>query len=346
MQKSTASKPKNATINDVAQHAGVSYQTVSRVINDHPSVAPETRERIEAAIRSLDYHPSTTARNLAAKHSPTIGVVSYGITHYGPAQMLASLELAARARGYTMSDISLSELTLEQISDAIQTLRRQRVDGIIMFTPLLEAGSKQIEALCADIPLVLTDAEPKAGRYVTSVDQFTGSRLAAQHLVELGHRKIALINGPRQWYAALLRHQGWQSVLHQAKLQAVADVESDWTAAGGYRVTRGLLESKLAFTGLLVGNDQMALGALRALHQHGLSLPRDVSVVGFDDIPEAAYLEPPLTTIRQDFSVLAQQGLDQLVSRIENPNSKAQVTVLMPTLVVRDSTAPPRSESR
>ncbi len=335
-------RTKTATINDVAQRAGVSYQTVSRVINHHPSVAHETRERVQTAIRALDYHPSTVARSLATKHSASIGVVSYGIAHFGPAQMLASLESAARERGYSLSDVSVSELTTEQIGQALQTLRSQRVDGIIMFAPLLAAGDAQIEDLCADLPLVLTDAEPKAGRYVTAVDQFTGARLAAQHLLGLGHRRIALVNGPLRWYAALLRHQGWLSVLHQSKLQAVADLEADWTAAGGYRATRGLLESGADFTALLVGNDQMALGALRALHERGLSLPRDVSVVGFDDIPEAPYLEPPLTTIRQDFSVLARQGLDQLITRIETPERANQLTLLVPSLIVRDSTAVPR----
>ncbi len=334
-------KIKPTTINDVAARAGVSYQTVSRVINQHPSVSKNALERVRQAIESLNYQPSNAARHLATQRSKVIGVVSYGTVHYGPAQMLASLEQAVQGSGYSLSNVNVSDLTLEEIAGAIQTLRRQRVDGLILFAPLIGIAHTDLESLCADLPLVITDAEPQSGRAVASIDQFTGGRLAAQHLIGLGHRQIALLSGPLTWYDALLRHQGWLSALQQAGLTPVATLESDWTPASGYRATAELLESGTSFTALLAANDQMALGALRAFHERGLELPRDVSVVGFDDIPEAAFLEPPLTTVRQDFSALAQRSLDQLTACIDQPSAPRHLTMLVPELIVRSSTAAP-----
>ena len=335
-------KSKSTTINDVAALAGVSYQTVSRVINQHPSVSKTALERVQNAIQSLNYQPSNAARHLATQRSKTIGVVSYGTIHYGPAQLLASLEQAAGDSGYTLSNVSVSHLTLADISAAIQTLRRQRVDGLLLFAPLIGIAHTDLESICADLPLVITDAEPQVGRAVTSVDQLTGGRLAALCLIQLGHRQIALINGPLHWYAALLRQQGWLSALQQAGLSPVAAYESDWTAQGGYNCTKALLKTGTPFTGLLVANDQMALGALRALHERGLNLPEDVSVIGFDDIPEAAFLEPPLTTVRQDFGSLARQSLEQLKNCIEQPQAPRQRTMMIPELIVRASVAVPK----
>lgn len=339
-------KNKPTTINDVAARAGVSYQTVSRVINHHPSVSKTALERVREAIDALNYQPSNAARHLATQRSNIIGVVSYGTIHYGPAQMLVSLEHAAQSSGYTLSNINISNLTISEISAAIQTLRRQRVDGLILFAPLIGIAHADLEGICADLPLVITDAEPQPGRAVASIDQFTGGRLAAQHLIQLGHRQIALLSGPLTWYDALLRHQGWLSALQQAGLTPIATMESDWTPASGYRATTKLLEAGRPFTGLLVANDQMALGALRALHENGFSLPRDVSVVGFDDIPEAAFLEPPLTTVRQDFGALARRSLDQLKACIANPNETRHLTMLVPELIARASTAQPPSKAK
>lgn len=335
-------KNKPTTINDVVARAGVSYQTVSRVINQHPSVSKDALERLRTAIEALNYQPSNAARHLATQQSNVIGVISYGATHYGPAQMLAGLERAAQNSGYTLSNINIGDLRISGISAAIQTLRRQRVDGLILFAPLIGIAHADLEGICANLPLVITDAEPQPGRAVASIDQFTGGRLAAQHLIQLGHRQIALLSGRLTWYDALLRHQGWLSALQQAGLTPTATMQSDWTPAGGYRATAQLLEAGTPFTGLLVANDQMALGALRALHERGLKLPRDVSVVGFDDIPEAAFLEPPLTTVRQDFSSLAQRSLDQLKACIDQPSAPRQLTMLVPELIVRASTAGPR----
>jgi DNA-binding LacI/PurR family transcriptional regulator len=343
MQKIT-NTTRATTLSDVAAIAGVSHQTVSRVVNGHPSVSPKTLERVKQAISELNYQPNNAARDLASQHSKIIGAVSYRITHFGPAKLLTSFEKATKLRGYVLSNLTIQTQSPEEITHAIQSLRRQRVSGIILLAPMTAITQAELEHLCGDLPVIMADAEPRQGRYITAADAFTGARLAAQHLIGLGHQRIALLNGPLDRYSALLRNQGWQSVLQQAKIQAVASVESDWTASGGYQVTKGWLEAGLDFTALLAGNDQMALGAMRAIHQHGLLIPEEVSVIGYDDLPEAAYFEPPLTTIHEDFDARAQQSLDQLIARIENPADIRPLSLLIPELMVRESTAPPRSE--
>jgi DNA-binding LacI/PurR family transcriptional regulator len=342
MQKSTA---ETSTIKDVAQHAGVSYQTVSRVINDHPSVSPATRARVQAAIHKLDYHPSSAAQLLAAKRSGVIGVVTYGLMHFGPAKMLASLDDAARSLGYTVSNMNIGAFVPKEIGRAIQQLRRQKVEGIIVFAPTLEVSPSEIETLCGEVPLVITDTEPSPARYVTNMDHFTGTRVAAQHLLALGHRRIGFINGPQSWYASMIRRQGWLSALNQAGLEPSAEYEGDWNARSGHKATNEFLERDLGITAILAANDQMALGALHALHQRNLELPREMSVIGYDDIPEAEFFEPALTTVRHEFGQLAQKALEQLMSRIEGRDKTNELVVIVPNLIMRDSTGPARVET-
>jgi DNA-binding LacI/PurR family transcriptional regulator len=343
MPKSPA---ETATIKNVAQHAGVSYQTVSRVINDHPSVSPATRARVQEAIRELDFHPSSAAQLLAAKRSGVIGVVTYGLMHFGPAKMLASLDEAARELGYTVSNVNIGAFTPNEIGRAIQQLRRQKVEGIMVFAPTLEVSPAQIEALAGDVPLVITDTEPSPGRYVTNMDHFTGTRNAAQHLLALGHCRIGFINGPLNWYASMMRRQGWLSAINQAGLEPAAEFEGDWNARSGHKATNEFLERSLGITAILAANDQMALGALHALHQHNLELPRDMSVIGYDDIPEAEFFEPALTTVRHDFGQIAQKALEQLMSRIDGRDKTNELVVIVPSLIVRGSTGPARGETK
>lgn len=333
---------KAATIKDVAKRAGVSYQTVSRVINDHKSVKLETRSRVQEAIKAFNFHPNNAARRLASPRPTTIGIISFGTTHYGPSQMVSSIEQAARTRGYGLCYANLSALSIQELTDAIQTLRRQSVDGLLIVAPLLEVESASIGKLCPALPFVLIDAETSTKLPFSSIDQFMGGRLAAQHLIELGHQRIALLNGPQNWYDAKLRNQGWRSALHEARLEPLAEIEGNWSAASGYEATQKLLKLKRNFSALLVGNDQMALGALRALHEHDFKIPEDVSIIGFDNMLESAYFEPPLTTVHQDFLTLGQRSLEQLIALIEKPELAPRMQVIAPSLVVRSSTAAPQ----
>jgi LacI family transcriptional regulator len=327
----TVESAKQATLVDVAQKSGVSYQTVSRVINSHPSVAPKTRERVLVAIKELNYKPNVAARSLVTRRSRTVGIISYGTTFYGPGQMLTNIEESFRRREYSLTLSTLTKPSFSELQMAIHELKRRLVDGIVMITPILQVDFDKIRQLCANVPFVMIDIA--LGEQLPSVviDQRYGGRLATHHLIELGHHRIAEISGPLDWSGAKLRHEGWLAVLHETSLEPTMSVEGDWSAASGYTAA-------CRFSGLVVGNDQMALGAVRALHERGFGVPDDISVVGFDNLPESAFFEPPLTTVRQDFVSLGRQSAEYLADLIEQPDAPLHQRVLYPELIVRHST--------
>jgi DNA-binding LacI/PurR family transcriptional regulator len=330
---------RKPTLEDVAQCAGVSYQTVSRVINQHPSVADGTRSRVQRAIAKLGYQPNRAARSLVTRRSNNIGIVSFGSRYYGPTQMLVHIEAASRARGFGLTFTSVDGHTLPELSRAIGDLTGQNLDGIVMIAPIAEVDPAEVAKLCGATPFMMIDVVPSPGVHSVAIDQVHGARLATQHLIGLGHRRVCEISGPLRWHDARLRHETWLATLGASDIVPGPCVESDWTAAGGYAAAQRLLGSGVEFTALFGGNDQMALGAIRALRDAGLRVPEDVSVVGFDDVPEAAYFDPPLTTVHQDFVALGQEAVDGLTKLIQSPTVVAQQRVLYPTFVVRASTA-------
>ncbi len=338
MRRQTAGARK-PTLHDVADLAGVSYQTVSRVVNSHPSVAKATRTRVLRAIEQLDYSPNRAAQSLVTRRSKTVGIIGLGTQHYGPSQMLTNIEAALKAQGYGLIYAAVDDLDTDELETHIASMRGQLADGIVLIAPI---DAHRIEGVAGLIPVPFVMVDVGLGDRVPSVviDQSHGAQLATRHLLDLGHRRLAVITGPLRWSGAEQRRAGFAATLAEAGLEPVAAVESDWTAAGGHAACRELLARGGSFTGLVAGNDQMALGAIRALREAGLEVPRDVSVVGFDDIPEAAYFEPPLSTIRQDFGALGQQAAELLLSFIAAPETPAQQRVLYPTLVTRASSAP------
>jgi len=320
---------------DVGRLAGVSHQTVSRVINGSPNVRADTRERVMAAMRELDYRPNSVARALVTGRSRTLGVVSFDTTLYGPASTLLGIERAAHEAGYFIIVASLKALTRVSVPEAIERLRLQGVEGILVIAPYEEA----VEALGevpAAVPVVAVEAGPEHGLPVVRVDQFRGAALATAHLLELGHRTVWHIGGPRDFIEAQERVEGWRSTLSAAGAPTPEPLLGDWSAATGYARGRQL---PVQATAVFVANDQMALGVLRALHEAGRAVPAEVSVVGFDDIPESPYFLPPLTTICQDFDEVGVQGVRLLLEAIATGAPRAPAP-LQPTLVVRDSTAP------
>lgn len=326
------------TLHDVAEYCGVSYQTVSRVVNGNPHVAKETRQKVLRAIKELNYQPNSAARSLVTRRSNLIEIITFGGHHFGPSQMVIHVESAARKRGYNLIVSNILEMTLENVQVAINSLSGRLVDGIIMITPVLGVDYNELEALCNGIPFVMIDTELGSITPSVVINQRFGGQLATQYLIDLGHKSISEISGPLDWYGALARHESWLGTLEAAGLTPGYSVEGNWTAMGGYFAAQRLLEMSVNFTGLVVGNDQMALGAMRALREHGLRIPEDVSVIGFDDIPEAACFEPPLTTVRQDFSILGNQSVEYLLDRISQPDTPLQQRVLYPTLIERQST--------
>ncbi|GGL08365.1 transcriptional regulator [Deinococcus radiotolerans] len=295
------------------------------------------------AIQVLRYHPNLAARSLVTQRSGTLGIVGHGLPHYGPAQMMVNIEQAARSRGYSVTLASIPELREVEIERAIMELRRQNVDGMILITNLLGVDITRIQRLCGTVPFVLVDLPDSGTAAGATIDQEAGARLAAEHLIALGHERIALLLGPQRWHDARLRLDGWHSALKRANLSPVATLEGDWSAASGFGLTQELLAGRVPFTALLVSNDQMALGALWALHERGISVPDDVSIVGFDDIPESRFFHPPLTTVRQDFAALGALSLAALVKAIEEPDVPATPAVIQPELIVRASSARARS---
>ena len=228
-----------------------------------------------------------------------------------------------------------------QITEAVQTLRRQRVDGLMLLAPLVGIDLGQLKALCQGLPTVLLEVQDFLAQdsiAITAMDQYSGARQAAKHLIELGHKKLALLRGPPNWAATDQRAKGWLSALRELKLEPVAQLEGDWSAHSGHEAVGRLLRAGTPFTGLLAANDQMALGALLALHEAGIRVPVDVSVVGFDDVPESAYYIPPLTTVRQDFAALGYRSLEQLLQMIEAPGSASRLQMVVTQFVVRHST--------
>jgi DNA-binding LacI/PurR family transcriptional regulator len=336
----TVSNPKSekrrpAVMTDVAALAGVSYQTVSRVLHDSPHVRGDTRERVLAAIRQLDYRPNSMARALVTGRSSTLGVVTFDTTLYGPASTLLGIEQAAHDAGYGVSVSSLRSLNRHTVLAAIQRLRDQGADGVAVIAPV-RAGVDALRHVPSDFAVVAVAAAPNASIPVASVDQTAGAAAATRHLLNLGHKTVWHLAGPTDWKEAQERIEGWRSALEAAHAPVPALVHGDWTARSGYELGQGLLEIP-KLTAVLVGNDQMALGLLRRLHEAGREVPRDLSVVGFDDIPEAEYFTPPLTTVRQDFAELGRRCLQMLLGRIEGEAGPTRV-VVAPELVLRSST--------
>jgi DNA-binding LacI/PurR family transcriptional regulator len=340
------SQGRAAVMNDVARLAGVSHQTVSRVLNQHPSVSPATRERVLEAVRQLNYRPNAMARGLAGRRSRVVGVVSFDTILYGPASTLLGIERAARAAGYGVSIVTLEQVDHSGMVAALEALADQSVAGVVVIAPQTAAAAA-LHSLPLGVAAVAVESNVGGEIPAISVDQVTGARLAVQHLLGLGHRKVWHLSGPRDWLETHGRIEGWRGTLEEAGLPAPPLMTGDWSARSGYQA--GLqLARRDDVTAVFAGNDQMALGMMRAFHEHGIRVPDDISIVGFDDIPEAEFLSPPLTTIRQDFDEVGRRCIAALLRAIEadlpeGPDRPEPDPYVAPTLVLRRSTAAPKA---
>jgi DNA-binding LacI/PurR family transcriptional regulator len=325
---------------DVARLAGVSHQTVSRVVNGSTQVRPATRDKVLAAMEKLDYRPNPVARALVTGRSRTLGLVTFDTALYGPASTLVGVERAAHAAGYFVSIVSLESLDRDEIDRAVERLHIMGVDGIIVIAPHV-ATTNALWNLPADLPVVAVEAGPENGVPVVAVDQYQGARLATEHLLALGHATVYHVAGPADWIEAQRRIDGWRDALDAAGAAGSSPVRGDWSPRSGYEIGQQLLDVP-ELTAVFVANDQMALGLLRALHEHGRDVPGDISVVGFDDVPEAEFFSPPLTTIRQDFAEMGRRGLHLLLAQIDGHEDPLRRETVPATLVERASTAPAR----
>jgi DNA-binding LacI/PurR family transcriptional regulator len=324
---------------DVAVLAGVSHMTVSRVLNNHPAVKAATRNRVLAAMQELDYRPNTAARALSTGRTRTLGVVRFETTLYGPTSTLFGIEQAARTAGYFVNIVSLPSLDRRSVGEAVDNLRGQSVEGIIVIAPHVSAA-KALDSLPDDIPVVAVEGG-EGPVPIVAVDQVAGASRATQHLISLGHETVWHIAGPTEWLEAQARTRGWRETLLAAGLEVPPVLVGDWTARSGYEQGKKIAARRRG-TAVFVANDQMALGLLRALREARISVPDEVSVVGFDDVPEAAYFCPPLTTVRQDFEQVGRRSLELLLGQVEGSNADDLQVIVEPQLVLRESTAPRR----
>lgn len=334
-EQPTGRPTRQPSMADVARAAGVSAQTVSRALRDSPNVNPETRKRVIAAVERLGYRFNNAARVLSSGRSHTVGLVllqSGG--YYSRSAVTAGVEAAAGAAGYAVSIATIARLDTGLMERSLSKLADQGVDGIVIAVPLISVTQK-MEDITRDIPTVTLDGSRTASARVLGIDQKEAGRVATQHLLDLGHRQVWHVSGPDEWIEARQRRQGWQECLAAAGIQAPPPLEGDWSPDSGYRQGQ-VLAMIPDVTAVFAASDEMAFGVIRALREHGRSVPADVSIVSVDDIALAAYCHPPLTTVRQDFY---RSGAAAVALLLAGEAADALATA---SLSVRDSTAPPR----
>lgn len=325
---------------DVARLAGVSHQTVSRVVNDHPNVRPQTRDNVLAAITKLAYRPNAAARTLVTRRTHTLGVISCDTDLFGPASMLYGIEQAA-AGSYFVSIASLPAIDHGAALDAVERLLGAGVEGVIVIAPSTSAVAA-LGGMPPEVPLVAIGCGTSAPLASVAVDNIAGAMSATEYLLTLGHRSVHFVSGPQTSLDGRERTIGWQRALAAAGLTPPPVLTGDWSSRSGYELGRQLA-ARPDVTAVFCANDQMALGVLRAMAEQGRPVPADVSVVGFDDLPEAGYFNPPLTTVRQDFAELGRRALRLLVEKIAGATADGPQRPVGTDLIVRASAASPRT---
>lgn len=302
---------------DVARHAGVSAQTVSRVSNGLANVDASTRDRVLASMHALGYRPNGAARALKSGRFHTVGVIMFTLETLGNVRTLDAIVSEAAKADYSVTLMPVQDPTLGAVSGAYRRLSDQAVDGVII---IFEASLlDQVEiSLPPGLPVVVIDSNAGAEYSVVDVDQAQGARQATEHLIGLGHRQVWHIAGPRSSFSATHREESWHQTLIEAGITPPEALHGDWTTESGYRL--GLeLGRRPEVTAIFAANDQMALGAMRALHELGRDIPGDVSVVGFDDMDEARAFWPPLTSVHQDFREVGRIAMERLLGHIADP---------------------------
>ncbi len=327
-------------MNDVAAVAGVSHQTVSRVLNGHPSVRPETRQRVVDAIAHLGYRRNTAARALVTRRSGTIGVVTSGSALFGPTSTLVALEGAAREAGMFVSMATLARWEAEGVHQVLEHFLGQGVDGIVVVATH-DGAVEAVRSFAPSVPVIMVgpDESPEGQPGSVAVDQYRGARIAVGHLLGLGHSDVLHLAGPTDWFDARARVAGWRDELLAAGITPSDPLRGDWSADRGYESGCELVAGTVP-TAVFAANDQLALGLLRAFAEHGVRVPDDVSVVGFDDVAGAAHFYPPLTTVRQEFAALGRRCMAMLLEVLAGRPVAPEL--IEPELVVRASSGAPR----
>jgi len=339
-------KTARATIKEVASVAGVSTQTVSRVINERPDVSPETRKKVQEVIKQLSYQPSALARSLISQRSHTLGVVTAGLRHFGPSRTLSGITAAAEEAGYSVLLKELPDYDTEDITPIFQAFLSRHVDGIIWAVPEVGENRNWVNDPPADIevPLVYITMEARSNLTIVSIDNYLGGRMAIEHLLEHGYRRIGHISGPLDWWESRQRLAAWKDALAEAGQDAPEKhfVEGNWSAASGALAIEKLFDQYPEMDSVFVANDQMALSVMQFFGEKGIHIPDEIGVVGFDNIAESAFFFPALTTVQQDQQGVAKIAVAEIIKIIEadwqglEPVLPKSV-ILPPTLIVRQS---------
>lgn len=329
--------PKKASAADVATLAGVSMQTVSRVVRGLDNVQPATRDRVQQAMRQLGYSPNRAARALRSGRFHTIGVIMFTLSSYGNTKTLEAIAEAASEADYTITLLPVHQRTQGGVSGAFARLSEQAVDGVVIVIEADLLAESDVD-LPADVPVVVIDSSGQSARPLIDTDQAQGTRLAVEHLLDLGHETVWHVTGPEHSYSARRREAAWRATLAERGRPVPEPFHGDWSTGSGYRI--GLeIAARPEITAVFVANDAMALGLLRACHETGRRVPASLSVVGFDDMTESDSFWPPLTTIHQRFDDVGRNAIELLLREMRHDPGAPQAIV--PTeLVVRQSTAP------
>ncbi|MFT6925344.1 MAG: DNA-binding LacI/PurR family transcriptional regulator [Psychromonas sp.] len=329
----------NVTFKDVAKLAGVSTQTVSRVTNGSPNVAEETRKKVNAAVKELGYVPNQGAQILGRARSKVVGLVTLDILLHGASLIANGVRKQAKELGYGTSLSAVSENSFEKITAAIRDFQSQRVEFIILNIPLSKEEAEMLVEQYSAIHFVFIDVPPNAQVHAVYGASYDGARQAAELMLSLQRKRLLLITGPHHSSASELRLQAWVDVLQDdPNARIVTQFEGDWQARSGYLLAREALSNGADFDGVLVGNDQMALGVLRALNEFNLAVPQEISVIGFDDTYDSAYFSPPLTTIKQDFLLIGKRSVLMALSMAEQPLKECRQESIVTQLIERKST--------
>jgi len=333
------------TIKDVAKAAGVSTQTVSRVINNRPDVSDDTRDRVQQIIEELGYSPNVIARSLSRGRSNALAVVGFGLEYFGSTSVLTGIEQKTSELGFSLLLSLLDKFESSRADQILRDLLSRQVDGIIWAIPGIDEVLAWLMGKFENIsvPVVFLNKFQNGNDTVVAMDNLLGARLATGHLLEQGYRRIGIITGPENWWEAQQRESGWRETMKQAGIEHPDELKviGNWGAASGDVGLHNLIARSPDLDAVFASNDQMALGVLQAARRLGLRVPDDLGIVGFDDIPEAAYFYPSLTTIRQNLRDLGALAVDRMCDLIKARQAGEEfapdISWVKPRLIVRKS---------
>jgi LacI family transcriptional regulator len=337
---------KKITIYDVAERAGVSRQTVSRVLNNHPDVSTETRKHVKKIIADLDYRPNAIAQSLSRRKSKLLGVVTAGLRFIGPSRTLSGITSKAEEFGYGLLIKELPRFHTNDVLTLIYWFQSHQVDGIIWAVPEIGENHTWLDAFLSkiDTPLLFLTMPKRKDTAVVTIDNYYGAQLAVQHLIDCGRQHIAHISGPLDWWEARQRLAGWTDTLTQAGLECKLEMqlEGNWSSKSGLIAFEQLVVQYPQTDAIFVANDQMALSVLLAASRLGRKVPEDLMVVGFDGIPESEFFLPPLTTILQNQNLLGGMAVTELVNFIDQSDTDSVGEFsphhsLLPEIIIRES---------